>query len=258
MSQELVTLTPEQEAYQAEQEALKVLTSAKTVVVADDDGYREAGQHFATIKGMIKTLEARRVAITGPINQSLKLINEGFKRPKETLEQALAFYERPMVAFQRSLEAARIEAEAIARKERERLEAEAKAAARAEEDKLIAARLAAQEAQKAAEAAAVALILAEQAAQDAQDAAQEARANAEEAIRNTMRVEVPEVFIPKSTAAGSRVNRPWCYRIVNEALIPDEFWMLDEKKIAAHVKQYKEDGAVPGIEVFQDLKIGGA
>ena len=58
----------------------------------------------------------RRVAITGPINTSLKLINEGFKRPKEVLEQALTFYERPMLAYKQA-EARRVaEAEAIARK----------------------------------------------------------------------------------------------------------------------------------------------
>ena len=254
-------ITPEQEAYRAEQDALAVLTTAKSVVVTDDETYREAGQHFATIKGMLKALEARRVAITGPINASLKLINASFKRPAETLEAALQYYERPMLAFQRSLEAERIAAEAAARKELERIEAEAKAIAKAEENKLIEARRLAAEAQKVAEALVddsdpIAAILAEQAAEEAKEAEAAALASAQEAIRNTMRVEVPEVYIPKTTAAGSRVNRPWTYRIIDESLIPEQFWILDEKAIAAYVRENKENAGLPGIEIFQDIKIG--
>lgn len=269
MSQELLTqgssalkpmpMDPEQEAKAAEMEAMAVLTQAKTVIVTNDEEYRAAGASFATIKAMLKNLEARRVAITGPINQSLKLINEGFKRPKETLERALAHYEAPMIDFQREQDRIRRAAEETARRERERLEAEAREAARAAFEESERLRKQAEQAQAAAATAADPFeqLLAEQAAEEAQSQADAKLEEAKEGIRESRRVEVPAPYVPVARAAGTAVRRPWKFEITDPTLIPREYLIPDEKKIGELARSLKEKAAIPGVAFFEDMAIGG-
>ena len=262
MNQVIEILTPEQEARQAEQDAMAVLTSAKAVIVQTDDDYREAGSHFATIKAMLKTLEARRVAITGPINTSLKLINEGFKRPKETLEAALSFYERPMLAFKQAESRKIAEAMAVARKEQERLEAEARAVAKAEEEKLLKARAEALELEKkAAELAsdgdAFDALMAQEEAESAREIEAAAQRATEEAIRAAAKVEVVAEYVPKASAAGTSFRKNWKYRVVNMDLIPRQFMVPDEQSLGLYARTEKEKASIPGIEFYCEEKIGG-
>jgi len=50
---------------------------------------------------------------------------------------------------------------------------------------------------------------------------------------------------------NAHFRKYWKYEIVKESLIPDEFWMVDEKKIKAAI----ETGAiVPGVRSWQDDK----
>lgn len=260
---EATLITPEQEAKQAEAKAMEVLTASKVVLVTTADQYREAASHFSTIKGMLKDLEARRVAITGPINQSLKLINEGFKRPKEILEDALRFYETPMLAFKKEEERRRQEAEAAAQKERDRLEAEARAAAKAEEDRLNAARAEALEAEARAKELAEGddpfeAAMAEEEAQALREKEAAALRAAQDAVRASTKIEVPApVFVPKTTAAGTSFRKNWKWRVVDAALIPRQYLVPDEQAIGLVARTDKENANIPGIEFYPEEKIGG-
>lgn len=264
MSLAPITIIPthEEEARAAEQGAMQALSTAKIVRVETDDDYREAGAHFATIKGMLKTLEARRVAITGPINASLKLINDGFKRPKETLEAALTFYERPMLAFKQA-EARKIrEAEEAARLEREKLKTEARAIAMAEEWKLQKARAEALEAERKAAALADGgdafdVLMAEEAAAEAREREAAAQRATEDAIRAAAKVEVIAEFVPKASAAGTSFRKNWKWRVVDAALIPRGYLIPDESSIGLYARTEKENAAIPGIEFYCEEKIGG-
>ena len=56
--------------------------------------------------------------------------------------------------------------------------------------------------------------------------------------------------IPTVAGVPSRVN--WRYRIINENLVPDEYWMLNEQKIGADVRRDKEKTSIPGVEAYPD------
>lgn len=254
----------EKEARAAEQEALMVLTTAKAVIVSNDEQYLDADRNFGAIKQKMKEVEAQRVAITGPINTSLKLINAAFKRPMETLEAALAYYEKPMKEYQLELHKKRRAAEEAAAKERQRLDEEANATAQAEREKAQQAQREADEAaQKAAAAAAATTanpletLLLKEEADEKQAAADAQFQTSQQAYRDTRLVNVAEEYVPKLTGGGSRVNKRWKYRIVDAALVPKKYWMIDEALIAQDVREQKESFSAPGIAIFEDLSIGG-
>jgi len=45
----------------------------------------------------------------------------------------------------------------------------------------------------------------------------------------------------------------WDFEIVNKNKVPDEYKVVDEKKIRAVVKAMKENTNIPGIRVFKKL-----
>ena len=254
------TITPEEEIRAAEQQARGLATAAKLLVIESDEDYRAASVGFSSIKQMRKDLEAKRVSITGPLNQSLKIINEGFKRADAEYEAAQQPYERGMLAFQKKQEDARREAERIAREEETRLREEARRRADEEErqmrEALDAADAARAEASKTDDP--VAAMLAEDEAARRELEAADARARAENEIRASARIEVVADAPLAVTGAGSRVLRPWKHRIVDASKVPDQFKVIDEKALAAYAKAMKDKAAVAGVEFFQDMKIGGA
>jgi hypothetical protein len=70
----------------------------------------------------------------------------------------------------------------------------------------------------------------------------------------------PKRVTVQSTAKqveGFGIKRPWIWRVINENLIPDEYWILDEKKISEIVRFQKEKTNIGGIEAYQDVKFSG-
>lgn len=243
-----------------DQEAQQVLTVAKAIVITTPEQYQDAAQVFTQIKQKIKDLEAQRTSITGPINASLKTINDMFRRPKEALEAALSYYERPMAAFQREERRKRNEAEEKARLERETLEREAIQKAEEEQKRLDEIRLQQQEAARQAEQAAnpVAAFLAKQKVEALKEEEQETIQATTDAIRESAMAAraLPAEYVPKTTAAGTRANTVWRFRVIDPALVPREFLMIDEKKLGEHARTMKEKAQVAGVEFFDEIKIG--
>ncbi len=68
------------------EEAQTLLDNAKTIKATTPDEYRAVGAIYADIKNKIKLVEAERVRRTGPINESLRIINSDFKAISETLK----------------------------------------------------------------------------------------------------------------------------------------------------------------------------
>ena len=256
-AQVLDTMTPEQEAALALQNAMQVVTRAKAVVVKTDDDYREADSACAAIKGEIKKTEARRDELVRPLNTVVKKINAGFKDVTSRLEEALDAYRKPMTAYQAELARQRAEAEAAARKERDRLEAEARAKAAAE---IEAARKAQEEADAAKMAATAeedpfAALLAEQEAEDAAQKAKEASEAAMQAIRNT-RVAMPEVVTaPKVTGGASKTFTVYNYELINPELVPAPYWVIDHASLLRDVRAAKDDCQIPGIRVTKTIEV---
>jgi len=64
---------------------------------------------------------------------------------------------------------------------------------------------------------------------------------------------------PPVKVQGSQVRKTWTYEITDEALIPGEYWILNEKAIKAAVTSLKERCNIPGVRAFQesDVAFGG-
>ena len=62
----------------------------------------------------------------------------------------------------------------------------------------------------------------------------------------------PVVVLPDRTKGieGLKFTRRWHYRVINAALIPAEFMILDEKKLGAYARSMKESARVPGVEFY--------
>lgn len=256
------TLIPEAveaQTGEAQREAQEVLSVAGRVKVTTPEEYQAAGVTFAAIKAKLKELENQRLAITGPINNSLKTINDMFRRPKEALEQALSLYERPMAAYKREEERKRREAEEAARREEERLRREAEERERQERERLDQIRREEEEARTRAAQAdnPMAALVAQQQAERLADQAQEQSQAVMGAIREKVTVTAPVEYVPKAMAAGTAARTLWKFEITDASLIPREYLIPDEKKIGELARTMKEKAALPGVRFFDDIKIGG-
>lgn len=80
-------------------QATAAFTSLSELVIDSDDMYQIAADELKAVKGLQKTVEERRTAITGPINIALKSVNDLFRAPKEYLEKAEAAVKRSMVTW---------------------------------------------------------------------------------------------------------------------------------------------------------------
>jgi len=257
--------TPEkQEIKNLDLEAKTILTKAKMVIVRTTEDYVKASADFSQIKNMIKITEAERVKRTGPINETLRLINADFKRIKDTLEEALKPYEQGMLAYKQEEARQRKEAEDTARKERERIEAEARAKAQEEMDRLEAARkeqeAAAQRiAQAEAEANPVAAFVAKQQAAQAEADAEAAKLAAEDALREAALAPraVMTAAAPKITAAGTSYRTTWKFRIVDLNLVPREYLLPNEQLLGSTARTTKGAQTIPGVEFYAEQSIGG-
>ena len=260
----VVEATPESTAAAkvrvAQVEAMQVI-SGPVLVIKDADGYAAAGAKFRGIKERITALEAERTAITKPINDGLRRINDLFKGAAEQLTRALGLVETPMRSYVQEQDRIRIAAEAVARaaaaEALEKLEAE-RAIAAAELEK---AQAASQAAARALQAETNPFLIAAREAQSA-TAAVAVRAAAEASVDSTreqQRIEssIQSAAVPMVRAAGTKVMRPWKFEITDPALLPREFLIPNEQLIRATVSSLKGAAKIAGVRIFQDISIGG-
>lgn len=128
---ENITLSPE--VNQSIQEAENLLVETKTYQIVNQEQLNFAAKWRNDIKDRAKRLEEERLAITRPIDESKKRIMDLFRKPLECLEQAEKLVSTAILTFNREqirkqeAEQARLRAEAeeVARKEREKIEAQA-------------------------------------------------------------------------------------------------------------------------------------
>lgn len=93
---------------------------------------------------------------------------------------------------------------------------------------------------------------AEEAAKKAEEAAQKAEAE-KEAIANKV-VEVEESPKNVRTEGGlMSTKKVWKFEVTDEAKVPKEFWVIDQKKINEAVKNGERE--LPGVRIFQDTQI---
>ena len=233
----LVTSRPEDLSRDGE----AMIQAARNLVVRDDASYTEAGERRRLVKAYLQRvadlfdpidraqIEARRVTISQR------------KWVEQYALEADEIYKRGRLGYEDALHLARLEAEQLAAIERERVEAEARAVAEVETERL---RTAEEDRRLAAATAA------------------EARGDHESAERIIAApIVVPTVapaiaFTPPTASnapprvEGIASRMDWDYEVVDAALLPREYLVVNDKAIRGVVRALKDKTSIPGVRVF--------
>ena len=228
------------------------IVNAPAPVITTDAEYKACGAMFAVCKERLKAVDADAEEIIKPLRQVLDKLYLRARTMRARCQDALNYLEPPMKAWVLEQDRLRKEAEKKAREaaELERQEKEkARLAAEAELERL---RLEQEAADKAAEAETNPFLKAARVASAASAAAVVSNAadSFADAVREERRVEAAplKTAIPFTRAAGTKIKRPYKWRVKNEKEIPDIYWMLNESLISATVKNLKDKTNIPGIE----------
>jgi len=187
---------------------------AVALVITDNDTYTAADKFCVVLKGLEKEVVADFAESKEAAHLAHKKITAQEKAHLEKLIPPRNLVKQKMSAYQ---------------DEQERLR-------RIEEDRQ---RL---EAIKAAEAEAL---------RQAEQAQAEGMTEEAEAILQAP-VYVAPVVVPQSTPKASTVIRKmWTARVVNEALVPRQYLIVDEAKLRKQALATGDSVAVPGVEFFQ-------
>jgi hypothetical protein len=137
---EIVTTVEAPDAVALTTRAQQALDFARDIVIDSDPMLQVAAGELQTIKSKAKTLEEQRVAITKPLLEAKRRVDDLFRKPLEYLAEAEGVLKSAINGYQRRIEdekrRERAAAEEAARKEAKRLaELAAKQAAAGREEK---------------------------------------------------------------------------------------------------------------------------
>lgn len=220
------------------------LDSLSSLIVRNEEDYTTACTYIAEIKGRVKMIKKRKDEIVGPFKDQVKKIEDMFKEQIVPLDLALERLEQVSVAYyreqQRRAEEQRIEAERLRQAELARLEEEQKK--KEEEVKKLE-----QEA-----------INNENKRMELEQKQQEImQIQNESAIVETMPL-VDTVEKTKQTSAGKvTMRRDKKFRILDENVVPDQFWIIDEVALRKHImtenlEDQPDRPAIPGVQIYYD------
>lgn len=218
----LVPTDAAEAAKQEEEGAIVLLSTAQSLVIQSAGEYEQAVKFRDMAKKREREIEARRVAITGPINAGLKAVNDMFRPARETCKSAVAVVDDGCRGYLREVQ--RRQQEEVRRAQAER------------QKQLL------EDAERAAKVA-------------------EAEGDAAKADRIIEAAFLPEqaprpVAIATEAApkvAGHSVRTTWDYRVTDPTIVPREYLMLNDKMLAAKARTEKANAHVPGIEFFEDF-----
>lgn len=234
-----------------------LLSTAQAVIVNDAGSYALAATDRQTIKGRIKALNDRRLEITRPLDDAKKSIMALFNVPIELLTKADDAIRVKLLAFDAEQERKRQAEEArlreIARKEQERLQAAAREAERKAAEKAAELKRQADEAAAAGRAAEAAKLAAR-----AETVTEKAAEKADDLLAQSASIPTPIVHAEAVKVAGMARVTTWKARVVDAALVPREYLIVNEaalQKVAAATK-----GAIqiPGVEMYPDHSLRSA
>jgi hypothetical protein len=194
--------------------ALSVPDQASAIIINSNEDYTRAGQLLITIKGIRKKIEETFKPIKQKMDAAKKEVLDQEKAADAPLAAAEAII-KPRIAQWNA------EQERIRQAEEKRLQ---EIARKEEEDRQIAAAIAAEHSGNKEEAEAII-----------------------EAPVQAAPVVVPKL-VPK--VAGVSFTKQWKFRITDEAKIPRQYLCVDEQKIGAVVRAMKDAANIPGVEVY--------
>lgn len=192
---------PTKELKVVEKEVQTLTSAGRDFLVKTEEDKIKAAEIRERVKQGLKTVEERRTAITKPINESLKSINDLFRPFKENLDGIVKHLDSQINLYM-------IEQEEIARKEREKIEA------RVEKGTM-----------KAETAAAKIEVLKD-----------------------------PKATVSTSTGGKLISTKVPKFEVVDVDLLPKEYLMADEKKIAIAVTKLRLK-EIPGVRIWEEFQM---
>lgn len=207
----------EKKEKELEQKYLPVVAEAQTIIVVDVESLQIANQMLQNLKALRKEIEAT----FKPIKQAINTLKA------TTLEQERK-HDGPPAAAQQY-----ISGQIVAYQDREQ-----KKAAAAEKERLEKQR------QKEKDEQELRDILAE--------------LNPEMSAVEVIEMTTPSAPPPPPTIpavpklSGTTFRTNWKFRIIDESLIPAEYWVVDEVLLGVAVRTTKDKTWIPGIEVYSE------
>ncbi|HET6329207.1 MAG TPA: hypothetical protein VFF76_00330 [Holophagaceae bacterium] len=260
-----------QEVITAEAKALattahSTLELVANLVITTDDQYESAASLLKEVKSQANKLEETRKGITRPMDEAKQKVMDFFRAPLDKLTKAESGIKSAILVYQRKKEEEQRKIEA----ERRRQQEEADRKRREEEAAALRAREEAEQKQREAEAAARkaealktagntgAAAAAEAAAKAKAMIAEESSVKADAAVDaattlaplDLMETPMPQRALPKVSGLSSR--KVWKARVINANLVPRDFLMVDEKKLADFAKAMGETAKVDGVEFYSE------
>lgn len=270
-----------------------IVERAKAIEVRTEAEAIAAGAFLVEVKEATTQAEAARKALVKPLNDHVKFINGTFKEKTGPLAEADTIVRGKVVTFERGqaqlrqAEQERVEREAreqrereekAAREARERAEADAAAAAeaaessRAEQDEagdlaLEVRELSDEELRRTQDALGADgglladIVTAELERRETEAEAERARLELEAAQAAEAEIAARPVEAPKVAKAGPirtdggtvSTVRKKVYEVVDEALVPRRFLVIDHKALNAAVQAGETD--IPGVTIGEDISV---
>lgn len=233
---------------------------AQIRTIKSPEQFQAAGEMLKTVKGALKQIEDQRVAITKPINESLRAVNAQAKAAAAPFETAEREIKARMVEYSDEQERIRREeqrkAEEAARRERERLaELQRKAEAKAREE-AEALRRQAEEAAAAGRAAEAAKLAAK--AEKVEDRGAEKVEDLQ--LREAM-VVAPVIHAETPEVQGIATRHVWKYEITDPARVNAAFLMPDTAKIGKTIRSLGKDAqdiVGPGVRIWSERQLASS
>jgi hypothetical protein len=209
-----------------EQQSLTTVERAKGLVVRSVEDRGLAAEYGRAIVTLDKEVEAFFKPMKEAAAKAHKEICTKENSVRKPLEEAKRYLSGQIGNFDQEAERER-RAEEARIQEQLRVEAEADAKRRADEQALL----------------------------DAIELEAQGDKTGAEAVLNNpvpVAVHVPAVVLPTQVpkAEGVSGSKVWKYRVTNEALVPREFLLIDEKKLGQIVRALKDKTSIPGIEAY--------
>ncbi len=260
---ELKIAVPEQSVLMAP--AQSMLELMESIEIDSDVMYEEAGTELQKIKRRASELDTQRKGLVGPLNETVKKINDLFRAPLDALTRGEQIIKSKMIRYTTEQERIAAEqrrvAEEAVRKERERIAAEAAAAEAKAQAEAAELRRKAAEAEAAGNAA--------QAAKLASRAESREEAGAEKAAELTMAANavahtaLSEVrSTPK--ASGIATRGTWKAEVVSKVELiafvasnPQFLHLVDVNQSALNqlAKVMKSEFNVKGAQAYEDKTV---
>ena len=253
------------EQEQIKTEVLTVTETAKQLQVTNGAQYQGAADYLKAVKVAQKKVADHFGPMKTAAHNAWKTITAQEAATLAPLTEAEGVLKRNMLAYQQAQEA-------IRQAEQRRLQAEADARAKAERDRAEAAaakqraieaeqRRIAEAAHLAAEQASAAdraRLQAEAAAAQRKADAAAAKADAKDDQAAAVIATVVTVAASVPVVVGQSIRKTWRARVVNSAVVPREWMVVNQPALDAFAKATKGAVAVAGVEMYEETGLASS